>query len=73
MANSYVTALTAFLNQKAINVTVQVVDRAVPAERKSRPKIRLNMALAGIMSLFVGLFIAFFLEYIEKQKQNMKQ
>ncbi len=68
MANFYIAALTGFLNEKAINVTIQVVDRAVPAERKSRPKIRLNMALAGVMSAFIGLFFAFFLEYLEKQK-----
>jgi uncharacterized protein involved in exopolysaccharide biosynthesis len=71
MANFYIAALTSFLNEKAINVTIQVVDRAVPAERKSRPKIKLNMALAGVMSAFIGVFIAFFLEYLEKQKQNM--
>ena len=47
----------------------QVVDKAVPAERKSRPKIRQNMMLAGIASLFIGAFIAFFLEYLAKQKK----
>lgn len=67
IANYYVTALSEFMNRMAINTTIQVVDRAVPAERKSRPKIALNMALAGIMSMFVGLFIAFFQEYIKKQ------
>lgn len=68
MANYYISALTGFLNEKAINVTIQVVDRAVPAERKSRPKIKLNMVLAGFTSLFLGVFIAFFLEYLEKQR-----
>ncbi len=68
IANFYVAALTEFMNNKSINMTVQVVDRAIPAERKSRPKIRLNMALAGVMSLFVGTFLAFFLEYLAKQK-----
>ncbi|MEK6697987.1 MAG: Wzz/FepE/Etk N-terminal domain-containing protein [Nitrospirota bacterium] len=68
MANFYVTALTSFLNEKAINVTIQVVDRAVPAERRSRPKIKLNMALAGVTSLFAGVFLAFFLEYLEKSR-----
>ncbi|MBI2989164.1 MAG: hypothetical protein HYY45_20575 [Deltaproteobacteria bacterium] len=50
---------------------VQVLDRAVPAVYKSRPKTMLNMALAGVVSLFLGIFIAFFLEYIERQKQQM--
>lgn len=50
---------------------VQVLDRAVPAIYKSKPSIRLNMALAGAVSLFLGIFLAFFLEYIERQKQQM--
>ena len=49
-------------------ITIEVVDRAVPAERKSRPKIKLNMALAGVTSLFAGVFLAFFLEYLEKSR-----
>jgi len=44
--------------------TVQILDRAVPAERKWKPRIRLNMALAGAASLFMGIFLAFFLEYL---------
>ncbi len=47
---------------------VQVLDQAVPAIYKSKPKIRLNMALAGAVSLFLGIFLAFFLEYIERQR-----
>lgn len=42
---------------------VQVLDRAVPAEWKSKPKTTLNMALAGALSLFAAIFLAFFLEY----------
>lgn len=49
---------------------VQVLDRAVPAERKSKPKIKFNMALAGAVSLFMGIFLAFFLEYIQGLRQR---
>jgi uncharacterized protein involved in exopolysaccharide biosynthesis len=70
IANYYVSALTGFLNQKSINVTIQVVDKAIPAERKSRPKIGQNMILAGVTSMFIGVFIAFFLEYLAKQKKG---
>jgi tyrosine-protein kinase Etk/Wzc len=49
--------------------TVQVLDMPVPADRKSKPKIKLNMAIAGITSLFVGIFLAFFLEYLAGLKQ----
>jgi len=69
IANYYVAALAEFMNDKAINTTVQVVDRAIPAERKSRPRIKLNMIFAGALSLFVGVFIAFFQEYLAKQKR----
>jgi len=50
---------------------VQVLDRAVPALRKSKPKIKFQMALAGAVSFFFGIFLAFFLEYIQRQKQQM--
>ena len=69
IANYYISALAGLMNDKAINTTIQVVDRAIPAERKSRPKIKLNMMLAGVMSLFVSVFIAFFLDYLAKQKK----
>jgi tyrosine-protein kinase Etk/Wzc len=50
--------------------TVQALDKAVPADRKSKPKIRFNMAIAGITSLFVGILFAFFLEYVAGVKQT---
>jgi uncharacterized protein involved in exopolysaccharide biosynthesis len=62
MANYYITVLAGFLNEKAINITTQVVDKAIPAERKSRPKIALNTVLAGVLSIFVGVLIVYFLE-----------
>ncbi len=43
-----------------------VLDKAVPAERKSKPKTTLNMAIAGALSLFVGIFLAFLLEYLKR-------
>lgn len=50
--------------------TVQVLDAAVQADRKSKPKIKLNMAIAGVTSLFVGIFLAFLLEYLAGLKQS---
>jgi tyrosine-protein kinase Etk/Wzc len=41
---------------------VQVLDRAVPAERHSRPKRLLNVMIASVASLFAGVFLAFLLE-----------
>ena len=50
--------------------TVQALDKAVPADRKSKPKTVFNMAIAGITSLFVGILLAFFLEYVSGVKQS---
>ncbi len=51
--------------------TVQVLDPAVPAERKSRPKISLNMLIAGILSLLIGIFWAFIREALDRRKARV--
>ncbi|MEP7152900.1 MAG: GNVR domain-containing protein [Nitrospira sp.] len=43
--------------------TVQVLDPAVPADKRSRPRLLLNLAVAGMLSLVIGVFVAFFLDY----------
>jgi uncharacterized protein involved in exopolysaccharide biosynthesis len=50
---------------------VQVIDPAYPAERKSRPKIRANMVVAGCASLFFGVLLAFVLEHVESLKRKL--
>ena len=50
-------------------ITFQVIDRAIPPEKKIKPKRRQIVMLAGIVSLFVGIFFVFFLEYISKLKE----
>jgi uncharacterized protein involved in exopolysaccharide biosynthesis len=47
--------------------TVQVLDPAIAAERKSRPKIALNVVIAGILSLLIGIFWAFLREAIDRR------
>ncbi len=69
MANYYVTALTEVMKDKSVNTTVQIVDHAVPAEKKSWPKVKLNVAIAGILSLLIGMFLASFLENRKGSKQ----
>lgn len=53
--------------------TVQVLDPAIPAEKKSKPSIRLNMMVAGALAFFVGIFLAFFLEYLERIRARQAQ
>jgi uncharacterized protein involved in exopolysaccharide biosynthesis len=48
--------------------TVEVLDPAIPAERKSRPKISLNLLIAGMLSLLIGIFYAFFREALNRRK-----
>src|SRR4030095_1558548 len=50
--------------------TVQVLDPAIPAERKSRPKILLNVLIAGILSLFMGIFWAFVRGAMDRRKAD---
>ncbi len=49
---------------------VQVLDKAVPAERKSKPSTRTNTAIAGFISLLVGVFLAFFLEHVGRVRKK---
>ena len=47
-----------------------VIDKAVPPEQRIKPKRTYNVILAGITSLFMGIFLAFFLEYWENVKRK---
>ena len=47
---------------------VQVLDKAVPAERKSKPKTVSTSAIVGVLSLFFAIFLAFFLEYLGRAR-----
>jgi len=68
IANYYVVALAEFMKDKSVTTTIQVIDPAIPAERKSWPIIRVNMMLAGFLGLFAGVFIAFVLERLPKKQ-----
>src|SRR5439155_11519700 len=45
---------------------VQVLDRAVPAERPVRPRIAVNVAVAGAGGLLVGVFLALCLDSLKR-------
>ncbi|UCH07568.1 MAG: hypothetical protein JSV55_00795 [Deltaproteobacteria bacterium] len=57
------------------DIAFQIIDRAIAPEKRVKPKRKLNVLLAGIVSLFVGIFLVFFLEYMEnlKQRENESQ
>src|SRR5574341_92809 len=51
---------------------VQVLDRAVPAERHSKPRLRNNLAIAGVSSLFTGILLAFLIEYVRNSRRRAR-
>ena len=53
--------------------TVQVLDEAVPPERKTRPRRTLWTLLMASFSMIVSVFAAFVMEYAEKVKKNQDE
>ena len=52
------------------DITFQVIDSAIPPDKRIKPKRRLNVMLAGVVSLFAGIFLVFFLEYLANVKER---
>jgi uncharacterized protein involved in exopolysaccharide biosynthesis len=55
------------------DITFQVIDRAIPPEKRIKPNRRQNVMLAGVVSLFAGVFLVFFLEYLANLKEPKEQ
>jgi uncharacterized protein involved in exopolysaccharide biosynthesis len=49
---------------------VQVLDQAVPAERPSKPRLGLNLAIAGAGSVVGGIALAFVVEYARNLRRR---
>ena len=67
-----VTLLTQQLEQARIVeakdiAVVETLDRGVPAERPSKPRLALNLAVATVMSLLLGVSIAFVRDYTQNR------
>ena len=52
---------------------VQVLDRAVLAERPSRPRLGLNLTIAGVGSLLVSIVFAVFFDYAKSLRANAQR
>jgi tyrosine-protein kinase Etk/Wzc len=48
--------------------TVQVLDKAVPPEKRARPKRGFLVAISGILSLFASVALVFGQEYVKRSK-----
>jgi uncharacterized protein involved in exopolysaccharide biosynthesis len=44
--------------------TVRILDRAIPPEVKSRPSVLGNTAIAGVLSLFLGVCLTVVIEIV---------
>ena len=51
-------------------LTFQVIDPAIQPEKRIKPKRALNVLLAGVASLFLGVFLVFILEHVAKLKSQ---
>lgn len=49
---------------------IQVIDKATPPEQRIKPKRGQMVMIAGVVGLFLSIFAAFFLEYMEKSSLN---
>lgn len=47
---------------------IEMIENPYILKNPVKPSIKKNIAFAGIISLFVGVFIAFFIEYVKKMR-----
>lgn len=54
--------------EKEMQIAV-IVDKAIPPEKPSFPVLWLNLIVAGMVGIIVGVFYAFFMNYIEETRK----
>lgn len=52
---------------------IEVVGKTSFSNQPIKPRMKMNIALAGMASLFIGVFLAFFLEFIKKMKAKDRE
>lgn len=62
MANSFITQLPTLVNRVE---NVSVIDRAVPVTDRVSPRPLLNMAVALVIALMLGVLLAFVVDYLD--------
>lgn len=55
------------------NFAFKIIDPPKAPDKKSKPKRTIMVAIAFITSIFIGIFLAFFLNYLENAKSRLSQ
>lgn len=61
---------TSMMAEVKENFAFKIIDPPKVPDKKIKPKRRMNIILSFVISLFAGVFIAFFREYVEKAKSS---
>lgn len=61
---------TAMMAEVKENFAFKVIDPPLAPDKKTKPKRAQMAVLSFVVALFIGVFVAFFLEYLEKIKTN---
>jgi tyrosine-protein kinase Etk/Wzc len=70
-----ITLLTTQLEQAKLDEakdipTINILERSYPPEKAVKPKIAMNIILSAVVSLFLGIFIIFLMEFIQRMDQD---
>lgn len=49
---------------------LNVIEKPLSVEKPVKPKRKLIIAVSGVSSLFIGVFLAFFLEWLNSVKES---
>jgi len=49
---------------------IQVIEKAIPPEKRIKPKRAQTVMIAGLIGFFLAIFAAFFMEFIERSRSN---
>lgn len=53
--------------------TVQVLDPALPPGGPSKPNVKLAMMISGVLALFVGVILAFVMDYVRRMSARSEE
>ena len=61
------------INEEMHSGNLQVVDLAIVPSAPIKPRVKLNMAIGGVLGLFIGFGLAFLLEFIDNTIKTKEQ